>query len=135
MQWKILLEKGETTMLMEKCPLCGSKMEIGRVGSSYPISWVDGKGGWRRGLFPEQLFLGSVEARRCRNCKIVFFKYGREAEPIPKSSEELYGKLEKAYVKAHGSPSWLEDRINAYMKEGLSREEAIRRVAEDEGYL
>lgn len=43
--------------------------------------------------------------------------------------------LREAYVMIYGSPSRLEDKINAYVKEGLSQEEAIRKVAEDEGYL
>lgn len=53
------------------------------------------------------------------------------------SEKELYEKLGEAYLKAWGArgKQILESKIEAYIKYGLSREEAILKVAKDEGYL
>lgn len=50
---------------------------------------------------------------------------------------ELYEKLRKTYLSAWGTrgKQLLESKIEAYIKKGLSREEAILRVAKDEGLI
>ena len=50
---------------------------------------------------------------------------------------ELYEKLRKAYLSAWGTrgKQILESKIEAYIKKGLSREQAILRVAKDEGLI
>ena len=55
----------------------------------------------------------------------------------PENRTKIYDKLLKAYLSAWGARGkmYLEDRIKAYVKYGLSREEAILKVAKDEGYL
>ncbi|MEM2936359.1 MAG: hypothetical protein QW231_04185 [Candidatus Bathyarchaeia archaeon] len=50
------------------------------------------------------------------------------------SPENLYGKLLDLYTYTYGSGprAMLERRINTYVKQGLKREEAIRKIAEEE---
>jgi hypothetical protein len=53
------------------------------------------------------------------------------------SAEGLYKKLLNTYVQIHGAGRGrydLESKINTYIKRGLSREEAIIKVAKKEGY-
>jgi len=61
-----------------------------------------------------------------------------EAEPIisePKENES-YDKLLMVFISAYGSrgKSKLERAIEKYTKKGLTREEAIQKVAQEEGY-
>ena len=55
----------------------------------------------------------------------------------PENRTKIYDKLLKAYLSAWGARGkmYLEDKIKTYVKYGLSREEAILKVAKDEGYL
>jgi len=54
-----------------------------------------------------------------------------------KEPEELYGMLLSAYTQFYGSRNRqvLDDKITALMKQGLSREGAIRKLAEKEGLI
>jgi len=54
-----------------------------------------------------------------------------------KEPKELYGMLLSAYTQFYGSRNRqvLDDKITALMKQGLSREEAIRKLAEKEGLI
>jgi len=45
----------------------------------------------------------------------------------------MLNEFAKSSGGIHGS-IMLENRLRSYMKEGLSREEAIRKLAEDQGY-
>lgn len=60
-----------------------------------------------------------------------------EAVKVPKRVEELYEKLLDAYSRVHGSHGKykLEKKIEGYVKQGLTREAAILKVAEKEGYM
>lgn len=54
-----------------------------------------------------------------------------------KSSHEIYQGMLTEYTKSFGASSGsvlLENRLGSYMRDGLSREEAVRKLAEDEGY-
>ena len=72
-------------------------------------------------------------------------KYVERTGVVPEFKEEpkppvdinaLYERLIRAYSKLYGRGARMVDRkIQAYMKEGLSREEAIKRLAEKEGFL
>ena len=56
----------------------------------------------------------------------------------PTSPEELYEKMLDNYIKIYGARQGkrhLEEKINSYINEGFSREEAIREVAKEEGYV
>lgn len=53
--------------------------------------------------------------------------------PAQETYQDLLTEFARSFGAARGS-LLLENRIKAYMKEGLNREEAIRRFAEDEGY-
>jgi len=55
----------------------------------------------------------------------------------PKELKELYGMLLSAYTQFYGSRNRqvLDDKITALTKQGLSREEAIRKLAEKEGLI
>ena len=59
------------------------------------------------------------------------------ADKYSRTTQEIYrdtlNEFVKSYGPVHGS-IMLENRLKAYMKEGFSREEAIRRLAEDQGY-
>jgi len=50
-----------------------------------------------------------------------------------KSANDLYERLLNAHIKVWGDDHVLEYKISEYMKEGLTREEAIRKIAEEEG--
>lgn len=57
--------------------------------------------------------------------------------PVAKPIKELYEKMLNRYILAYGTGMGkycLEKKINSYLEQGLSREEAIRKVAKDEGY-
>lgn len=51
----------------------------------------------------------------------------------PKDASELYRRLCEKHIKTWGNTYALEYKINEYQREGLTREESIRRVAEQEG--
>lgn len=51
----------------------------------------------------------------------------------PKDVSELYNRLCEKHIKTWGNTYALEYKINEYQKEGLTREESIRKVAEQEG--
>lgn len=131
---------------LEKCPYCGESMEQGYLIGARGIYWWLWKkrlpSWWCRGesIAPSatmwQWGCPHLSAYRCKKCRTILVRYPEGyLEKRPLLTEELYRKLQEAYAMTYGRPSRLEERINAYMKEGLSREEAIRRVAEDEGYL
>jgi len=51
----------------------------------------------------------------------------------PKDANDLYKKLRKKHIKIWGSTYALEYKINEYQRQGLTRDEAIRKIAEEEG--
>ncbi|MBS7634525.1 hypothetical protein KEJ34_03375 [Candidatus Bathyarchaeota archaeon] len=51
----------------------------------------------------------------------------------PKDVSELYRRLCEKHIKTWGNTYALEYKINEYQKEGLTKEESIRKVAEQEG--
>jgi len=53
--------------------------------------------------------------------------------PVQEIYQDMLAEFVRSFGMVHGS-LMLENRIKAYMKDGLNREEAIRRFAEDEGY-
>jgi hypothetical protein len=58
-------------------------------------------------------------------------------DKLDRSAQETYQDLLIEFARSFGAARGsllLENRIKAYMKEGLNREEAVRRFAEDEGY-
>jgi len=60
-----------------------------------------------------------------------------ERVKLPSTPENLYEKMLDTYIGAYGSgigEMLLEKKINACINLGLNREEAIRKVARDEGY-
>jgi len=64
-------------------------------------------------------------------------KISGTAKPEQLTLEELYMKMLDSYIRFEGSThgKWLlEKKIAEYVKQGLSREKAIRKVAKDEGY-
>ena len=50
-----------------------------------------------------------------------------------RSIDDVYERLVKTHTKIWGSTDVLKYKISEYMKEGLTREEAIRKVADEEG--
>jgi len=96
-------EKREEKAIIEVCPLCGSKMEKGfiTIGGGRPISWSktplksNARStllGYPRGL--ETIVAvsfwarHSLQAYRCRKCKIMVFKYGETCNPAGKPDED-----------------------------------------------
>jgi hypothetical protein len=78
-------------VLPDKCPICGSKMEKGFLVSrtSYwstkPRKNILAYGPWHvfseeaEVIAKEQLSsLANVEAHRCKNCKLVIFRYDKQ---------------------------------------------------------
>jgi len=62
------------------------------------------------------------------------FKVEEAGERRPLDVDALYERLTSRYNAAYGRGVWIVERkIQSYMKEGLSREEAITRLAEEEG--
>lgn len=58
-------------------------------------------------------------------------------ETQQKSSQEIYQSMLIEFSKSYGMPHGpiiLENRLKSYMRRGLGREEAVRKLAEDEGY-
>jgi len=61
-------------------------------------------------------------------------EFEEAGERCPLGVDALYERLTRRYDAAYGRGVWMVERkIKSYMKEGLSREEAIRRLAEEEG--
>ncbi len=60
-----------------------------------------------------------------------------DEEKSDRTSQEIYrdtlNEFVRSYGLVHGS-IMLENRLKAYVKEGYSRDEAVRRLAEDQGY-
>jgi hypothetical protein len=54
-------------------------------------------------------------------------------ESSPKSVDDLYRRLCEKYVKIWGSTYILEYKIKEYRGQGLTRDEAIRKISEEEG--
>jgi len=62
-------------------------------------------------------------------------EFKEESKP-PVDINALYERLIRAYSKLYGRGArMVERKIQSYMKKGLSREEAIKRLAEKEGFL
>ena len=51
----------------------------------------------------------------------------------PKDVSDLYRRLREKHIKMWGNTFALEYKINEYRRRGLTREEAIRKVADEEG--
>lgn len=51
----------------------------------------------------------------------------------PKDAEELYRRLSEKHVKTWGNTKVLDYKIAEYKVQGLSRDEAVRKAAEEEG--
>jgi hypothetical protein len=51
----------------------------------------------------------------------------------PKDIDDLYRRLCSKYIKVWGSTYALEYKISEYQKQGLTRDEAIRKISEEEG--
>jgi len=51
----------------------------------------------------------------------------------PKDTEKLYRRLSEKHVKTWGNTKVIEYKISEYKIQGLTREEAIRKAAEEEG--
>jgi len=65
----------------------------------------------------------------------VIPEFKEEPKP-PVDINALYERLIRAYSKLYGRGTrMVERKIQSYMKKGLSREEAIKRLAEKEGFL
>lgn len=54
-------------------------------------------------------------------------------ESSPKNVDDLYRRLCEKYVKTWGSTYILEYKIKEYRGQGLTRDEAIRKISEEEG--
>ena len=61
--------------------------------------------------------------------------YWKRIVELPKTIEEPYERLLYVYENFRGGKYILEDRIVSIMKRGLSREEAIHKLAEKEDIL
>lgn len=51
----------------------------------------------------------------------------------PKDIDDLYRRLREKYIKIWGSTYALEYKMNEYQRQGLTRNEAVRKIAEEEG--
>ncbi len=128
--------------LPENCPICGKEMKKGYIIAAPAIHWSDKKFKWYSMGLEEYVIAGSrlgfgvgVEAYRCPNCKIALFSYEKEPPEVEEPKKpDLYKQLRHVYMLIHGSGSrrLLEHKIKSLMKEGLSREEAIIKLAEKE---
>ena len=72
---------------IEVCPRCGSKMEKGFIGVWRGIFWSKEKHTtiWKLPFGNDMIFRASlknpmIEAYRCKQCKLIIFRYG-EANP------------------------------------------------------
>ena len=54
-------------------------------------------------------------------------------ESEPKDTEELFRKLSEKHMRAWGNTNVLWYKINEYQRQGLKYDEAIRKIAEEEG--
>lgn len=57
----------------------------------------------------------------------------RRWKSTPKDLDVLYAKLREKHIKTWGDTYVLKYKIDDYMRKGLTREEAIRKICEDEG--
>lgn len=82
---------------------------------------------------------GLYSARRSNNRRAFLFREQTASRkekpyrPVQEIYQDLLADFVRSFGMVHGS-LMLENRIKAYMEEGLSREESIRKFAEDEGY-
>jgi len=130
--------------LPENCPICGMKMERGYVTTGMQIWWSKEKTG-SLARATDEVVAGSVwsgtcqEAYRCLNCKIVLIYAPQMQIEPPKQIEKLslHEQLFNLYIPIHGgrTKQVLEKKIESIAKQGLNREEAIRKLAEKEGLI
>lgn len=74
------------------------------------------------------IIAGTIFAEKLRVLKV---------EELKEPERSLYEKLADAYNKiysAHGQ-SRLDNKIEAYIEKGLTKEEAIQKIAKEEGYI
>lgn len=81
---------------------------------------------------------GFYSARRSNEeSAVASAEYARIHEKSRRTTQEIYrdtlNEFVKSYGLVHGS-IMLENRLKTYAEEGYSREEAVRRLAEDQGY-
>ena len=84
-------------------------------------------------LFNRDQKYWSKKGFSCLNCNIVLF-HTENMRPIEqvKTFEELYEQLVQVYTQFYGGKGDLESKIKSSMDQGLSREEAIHKLAEKE---
>lgn len=127
-----------------RCPICGREMERGKLealaasGSLIQgvlVNWRTPKKRWSS----ENLGIGYLTVRfegvRCQFCNIIIFRY-RKRRKAPLTVEAMYERLVEMYNRSYGRGKQLVDRkIERYIREGLTREEAIKKLAEEDGLL
>lgn len=75
----------------------------------------------------------SAYAVYCRNCGKKVTTLEEEQHKAKKSTSEIFEELLNVYASVYGRTRLhLEKKIDQYMKKGLSREDAIRKIAQDE---
>jgi len=132
-----------------KCPKCAEEMEeelvfLSSPGSSFlcwsketPTFWHIPK---EREILLRLMVRYSEEnvrkAYKCPKCHMVCFEYPAVKEPkveLPDKPKTLYEQLLYKYANFYGGGRLvLESKIKSLVKQGLSREEAIRKLAEKE---
>jgi len=75
-------------------------------------------------------FLSVLERNRE---KTLLAESRRRWQADPRKTNEIYNKLLEKHVKTWGDGHVLEYKVSEYMKTGLTHEESIRRIAEEEG--
>lgn len=127
-----------------RCPICGREMERGKLealaasGSLIQgvlVNWRTPKKRWSS----ENLGIGYLtvhfEGVRCQFCNIIIFHY-RKRRKAPLTVEAMYERLVEMYNRSYGRGKHLVDRkIERYIREGLTREEAIKKLAKEDGLL
>lgn len=135
-----------------RCPICGRKMEKGTLrvvaaGLKYVgVYWIfPERKGW--GESEDKLGEGIISVNfggvRCQFCQIVLFYYDHNyyvkrvmRKKAPPSVEALYERLVEVYNRSYGRGKHLVDRkMERHIREGLTREEAIKKLAMECGLL
>jgi len=122
------------------CPICGSKMENGSIivggNKSQPngnseVFWADQvTGSLEFAVWMQRFPITIADAYRCQNCKMIMLPYEKGEGAEAKGQHEQMLLMYKYFYG--GGAHILEQKIEDLRKQGMSLEEAVRKLVQQE---
>ncbi len=131
---------------LRECPICGSRMDGGSVivggqksGTSggSEVFWIDHvTGSLEFAVMVQRFPITIASAYRCQNCKVILLGYEKDEQTEDeraKKDKEFHEYLLSIYKHFYGGGEHaLEEKLEAFMKQGLSTEEIMRKIIQKE---